>query len=70
MLDLAIQDVICFQTYRIEIILGFKKTVDLRIGKRRIATKIPDEVLVPITFHHRLQNAFPVIGAIDIALAK
>jgi hypothetical protein len=56
--------------HNLEIILGFKKAVDVRIGKGRIATKIPDEVLLPITFHNWLQNAFPVIGAIDIAVAK
>ncbi len=70
MLNLAVQDVICFQTYRIEIILGFKKAINIRISKRRIATKIPDEVLAPITFYYRLQNTFPVMRAVDIAVAK
>ncbi len=70
MLDLTIQKVICFQTYYVEIILGFQKSIDLRVSKSRIATEEPQDVIASITGNDWFQNALLVIGAMNVSIAK
>ena len=62
--------VIAFQTHYIEIVLGFMKAVNVRIGKSSIPAKTTGDGFILIPFNDGFQNTFSVIAAIDIAIVK
>ena len=62
--------VITFQPYCIEVIFGFKKTINLRICKASITAEEPRDVRGSVTGNDWFQNALPVVGTMNISIAK
>src|ERR1700694_4208161 len=65
--DLALQNVVGRQPYRIAIALGFEELIDLRIGEGRVAAEIAPLHRASVTGDHRLQNVPPAGGAVDVS---
>src|SRR4051812_34582825 len=65
--DLILQDLAGRKPDRVACTLGFKKLVDLGIGKSGVSPKIQMLHDAPITSNHRLQQRTPTIGTMDVA---
>ena len=67
---MALEYVITYQAYRIGVIFRFKKTVYVRISESCIASEKPSDIKVSVTAYDWFQNVLPVIGTMDISIAK
>ena len=67
MADPLLQDVVGGKTDRILDALGFEKLIDIRIGEARDGAEIDARDLAAIARQDRLQNAFPAVGAVNVA---
>src|SRR3954453_8704608 len=70
MLDLVLQDPIDWQTDRIAGSLGFKKLVDLRIGKSCVTSEIQILHDAPVAGDYRLQHCAPSVGAVHVSRSQ
>src|SRR3954451_4604771 len=67
MSNLVLQDRIGRKPDRVAGTLGFKKLVDLRIGKSCVTSKIQMLRDAPVTRYHRLQHCAPAVGTMYVA---
>src|SRR3954470_19995527 len=67
MSDLILQDLVGRQADRVACTLGFKKLVELGIGKGCVTTEIQMLHYAPVTRDHRLQQRAPTIGTMHVA---
>ena len=68
--NLTVQNLITFQADGIEISLRFEIAIHLGISKGCIDTEESEDVITSITIDNRLQQTSPVIGTMDIPMAK
>ncbi len=69
-LDFPLQQAVGLQADRIAVIFGFQKQIQLGNGECRITAKELLHRRCSIAGDHRLQHRSPVIGTMDIAVAK
>src|SRR4051812_42883622 len=70
MSDLVLQDLIGRQADRVAGTLGFKKFVDLGIGKGCVTSKIQMLHDASVTCDYRLQHRTPTVGTMDVARSQ
>jgi len=70
MFNMPMEYVIAFQPYRIGVIFRFKKTINLRICKASIPSEEPRDVRGSVTGDDGLQNVLPVVGTMNVSIAK
>ena len=61
---------IAFESDRIEVLVGFKRAIDIGIGKGRIAMEEPKGMAASIASNDRLQNLLPIIRTMHVAIAE
>lgn len=70
MLDVAVSCWIGFQSDGVEVPLCFEAAIHMGISKTRVSTEEPQDVTASISSNDGLQNALPILGTMDIAIAK
>ncbi len=70
MLNLSVQNLIGYEADGIEVSFGFEIAIYIGIGKTCVATEESEDIVASITSSDRLQNTLPVIGTVNIAIAK
>jgi len=61
---------VTLKSYRIEVPLCFKIAIHLGISKGCVTTEESEDAITSITIDNRLQQTSPVIGTMDIPMAK
>ena len=67
MADAFLENLVLRQPDRVQEALGFEIFVHLRQGERGIPSEVAAQVPTLVANDNRLQHAFPVIGAVDVA---
>ena len=70
MFDGALQVLVARKTDGVQEILFFQKRVEVRVGKRGVTSEESADIRISVTGHDWLQHTVPIVGAVDLALAK